>query len=75
MIETLKTNAQQAAADLQNIKNAIKDTGVEVPDGTLSANYASKVEEVYAKGYDAANSEIEIAINNIVAKYGLGGDA
>ena len=46
MMDSLKMNAQQAAADLQNIKTAIINAGVEVPDGTFSSNYAGKVGEV-----------------------------
>lgn len=54
---TLQQNVDQANADFQAIKGAIVASGVEVADGTKTADYASKVTEVYEAGkqsqYDA----------------------
>ena len=56
-IEKLDMNVKQANSDFQAIKSKIVEKGVEVADGTPTADYASKVDEVYEAGkqseYDA----------------------
>lgn len=74
MIDSLKINAQQAAADLKNVKEAIVANGVEVPEGAHSSSYAEKVSEVYEAGASQATEEMETALDNVIAKYGLSGD-
>lgn len=46
----LSINVRQANADFQAIKNKIIESGVEVADGTRTAEYAEKVGEVYEAG-------------------------
>lgn len=50
VIEKLDMNVKQANADFQAIKSKIVDKGVSVADGTRTADYASKVDEVFEKG-------------------------
>ena len=47
---TLDTNIKQVNADFQAIKNKIVEKGVEVADGTRTAEYAEKIDAVYDKG-------------------------
>lgn len=49
-IERLQMNANQANSDFVAIKGKIVEKGVEVADGTRTAEYASKVDEVYEAG-------------------------
>lgn len=50
VIEKLDMNVKQANADFQAIKSKIVDKGVSVADGTRTAEYADKVDEVFEKG-------------------------
>lgn len=50
VIEKLQMNANQANSDFVAIKNKIVENGVEVADGTRTAEYASKVDDVYEAG-------------------------
>lgn len=65
-IERLQMNANQANADFVAIKNKIVEKGVEVADGTKTAEYAPKVDEVYEKGKQAQYDEFW----DIYQKYG-----
>jgi hypothetical protein len=56
-IERLQMNANQANSDFVAIKGKIVEKGVEVADGTRTAEYASKVDEVYEKGKQAQYDE------------------
>lgn len=56
-IERLQMNANQANSDFVAIKNKIVEKGVEVAEGTRTAEYASKVDEVYEKGKQAQYDE------------------
>lgn len=56
-IERLQMNANQANSDFVAIKGKIVEKGVEVADGTRTAEYASKVDEVYEKGKKAQYDE------------------
>lgn len=47
---TLDTNIKQVNADFQAIKNKIVEKGVEVANGTRTAEYAEKIDAVYDKG-------------------------
>lgn len=48
--ERIKECVQRATEDLIAVKQAVINAGVEVPDGTPSSQYASKITEVYEKG-------------------------
>lgn len=54
---TLEMNVRQVNSDFQAIKDKIVEHGVEVADGTKTAEYASKVDDVFEAGkkaeYDA----------------------
>jgi hypothetical protein len=50
-------NANQANSDFVAIKGKIVEKGVEVADGTRTAEYARKVDEVYEKGKQAQYDE------------------
>lgn len=57
---SLQTNISQAKADFQAIKTSLINNGVEVPDGTRTAEYAGKIDEVYEKGKeDGVKSEYD----------------
>lgn len=43
---TLKENINQAIADFDSIKEAIENRGVEVPNGTPTSQYGSKINEI-----------------------------
>ena len=45
-IRTLAENTAQAIADFKDIKQAIEESGAEVPDGTPTSEYSKKVLEV-----------------------------
>lgn len=53
VIEKLDMNVKQANSDFQAIKSKIVEKGVEVADGTPTADYASKVDAVYDAGKQA----------------------
>lgn len=53
VIEKLDMNVKQANSDFQAIKGKIVEKGVEVADGTRTAEYASKVDDVYEAGKQA----------------------
>lgn len=44
---TLKENINQAIADFDSIKEAIENQGVEVPNGTPTSQYGSKIDEIF----------------------------
>lgn len=52
----LSINVRQANADFQAIKNKIIESGVEVAEGTRTAEYAEKVGEVYEVAYNEGMS-------------------
>lgn len=56
-IERLQMNANQANSDFMAIKNKIVEKGVDIADGTRTAEYASKVDGVYEKGYEQGYKE------------------
>ena len=62
VIEKLDMNVKQVNSDFAAIKNKIVEKGVEVADGTRTADYASKIEEVYSVGFE--DSEENIAYLN-----------
>lgn len=47
---SLEININQVNADFKNIKDAIVNNGVDVPDGTRTAEYAGKINEIYENG-------------------------
>jgi hypothetical protein len=63
-IERLQMNANQANSDFVAIKGKIVEKGVEVAEGTRTAEYASKVDEVYEKGKQAQYDEFWDTIQN-----------
>lgn len=50
---SLETNVRQTNADFQAIKNKIVEKGIDIPEGTRTAEYASKIDSVHQKGKDA----------------------
>ena len=52
-MSTLAENIAQVNSDFLNIKNKIVEKGVEVAEGTRTAEYAVKVEQVYDAGKQA----------------------
>ena len=52
-IEKLDMNVKQANSDFVAIKNKIVENGVEIADGTRTAEYAEKIDEVYEAGKQA----------------------
>lgn len=61
-IERLQMNANQANSDFVAIKGKIIEKGVEVAEGTRTAEYASKVDEVYEKGKQSMIDESKIIV-------------
>lgn len=57
IIEKLDMNVKQANSDFTAIKNKIIEKGVEVAEGTRTAYYAKKVDEVYEAGRKAEYDE------------------
>lgn len=57
IIEKLDMNVKQANSDFTSIKNKLIEKGIEVAEGTSTAEYAEKVDDVYEAGkkaeYDA----------------------
>ena len=47
---TINENVEQAILDFGTIKQAIIDKGVEVPDGTPTSQYATKIGEIQSGG-------------------------
>lgn len=62
VIEKLQMNADQANSDFVAIKNKIVEKGVEVADGTRTAEYADKVDEVYEQGKQSMIDESKIIV-------------
>lgn len=67
---TLETNIAQVNSDLQAIKSAIVDSGVEVADGTSTSEYADKVGEVYEAGEQAGKQAEYDAFWDVYQDYG-----
>lgn len=55
--QSLEININQVNSDFQGIKNAIVETGVEVSEGTKTADYASKIGEVFRAGGGSQEEE------------------
>jgi hypothetical protein len=55
---TLETNIRQVNSDFQAIKSKIIESGVEVPEGTKTMDYAVKVGEVFEAGKKAEYDEV-----------------
>ena len=67
-------NVNQVNADFTAIKNKIIETGVDVPTGTPTADYASKVDEVFNTGKSEATSEFwEGALSPPIYQYRFAG--
>lgn len=58
---SLEMNIRQASADFKAIKDSITASGVEVANGTKTADYAEKVTEVYEAGKEVINNQVEMA--------------
>lgn len=61
---SLDINVRQANADFQAIKNKIVANGVEVAEGTPTADYAPKIDEVYEAGRKSKVKEHMDTITN-----------
>lgn len=48
--KTLRTNVNQAVQDFDNIKQSIIDKGVEIPNGTPTSEYATKICDIQGGG-------------------------
>ena len=57
LTEKFEQNIDQVNSDFQAIKSKLIECGVEVPDGTKTAELAEKVGEVYNSGRKAENDE------------------
>ena len=64
VIEKLDMNVKQANSDFVAIKNKIVEKGVEVAEGTKTAEYADKVGEVYEAGKKAEYDEFWDALQD-----------
>ena len=70
----LKTNVRQANADFQAVKNKIIENGVEVSEGTPTADYASKIDEVFEAGIRATWEALQAGgTKQFIGQYVLGG--
>jgi len=56
--KTLEENVNQAVNDFNAIKSKIIESGVDVPKGTPTSAYSSKVEAVYQKGADDTAEDV-----------------
>lgn len=54
----LQTNINQARADFNAIREKIIEKGVDMPNGTPTASYAEKVEQVYDAGFETSEEGI-----------------
>lgn len=76
-IERLQESANQINSDFQAIRSAIVDSGVEVADGTRTAEYGAKVREIYEKSkqdeYDAFWDAVQDYGNRDYFPYGFAG--
>ena len=66
--ERLNMNVKQVNSDLQDIKSKIIEKGVEIAEGTRTAEYADKVDEVYEKGFADGKASVTI---NFYADYSI----
>ena len=51
---TITENVNQAVQDFDNIKQAIIDKGIEVPNGTPTSEYADKIGTIKINGLDTS---------------------
>ena len=65
-LEKLDMNVKQANSDFQAIKDKIEEKGVAIADGTRTADYASKVDEVYKAGRKSQYDESWDASSNVI---------
>ena len=63
----LDVNIEQVDADFTSIKEKIIEKGVDVAKGTKTSEYASKVDEVYAKGQAAGGSSAPVPVSDPAA--------
>ena len=57
--EKLTETIDEAVLVLNDIKDAIVETGVEVPEGTPASAYGAKVAQVYSAGAESVREDIE----------------
>ena len=69
-IEKLNMNIDQVNSDFVAIKNQIAECGVEVAENTPTAEYASKVDEVYDQGVEAGKQAEWNAFWDAIQNYG-----
>ena len=51
---TITENVNQAVQDFDNIKQAIIDKGIEIPNGTPTSEYADKIGTIKSNGLDTS---------------------
>ena len=51
---TITENVNQAVQDFDNIKQAIIDKGIEIPNGTPTSEYADKIGTIKSGGFDTS---------------------
>lgn len=73
--KTLRTNVNQAVQDFDNIKQAIIDKGVEIPNGTPTSEYATKIGDIQGGGGNEelnalieGNEDLEISVPKDITK-------
>ena len=67
---SLEININQVNADFKNIKDAIVNNGVEVTDGTRTAEYAGKINEIYENGLANGKQSQYDEIWDVIQDYG-----
>lgn len=71
--KTLRTNVNQAVQDFDNIKQAIIDKGVEIPNGTPTSEYATKIGDIQGGNEELnalieGNQDVEISVPKDITK-------
>jgi hypothetical protein len=67
---SLEININQTKADFQAIKASLINNGVEVPDGTRTAEYADKINEIYENGLANGKQSQYDEIWDVIQDYG-----
>ena len=66
---SLETNIHQVNADFQAIKTSLINNGVEVAEGTRTADYADKIDEVYEAGQSSMIDESKLLPTTVSGKF------
>ena len=63
--KTLNENINQAINDLKGVKQAIIDKGVEIPSGTPTSEYGTKISEIQSGGSGGLDTSGVTNFNNL----------